>query len=114
MPCIEVTHYIRNGSGYSSLIVTANSVKRKYIGNIFVAFTSFELFFDILRMDKASLYARSNALQRRDAAAALQTYLPQMVWSDDEESVLDVGCGSGLSGTSPPDMVTPTNSRGTY
>lgn len=46
-------------------------------------------------MDQASLYARSNALQQRDALAALQTFIPRMSWDSEEETVLDVGCGSG-------------------
>ena len=49
-------------------------------------------------MDQASLYSRSNALQKRDAMVALKTYLPRMTWDNEEETVLDVGCGSGVDG----------------
>lgn len=46
------------------------------------------------QMHKAHLYATANALQRRDAAAALARYREHMTWSEECE-VLDVGCGSG-------------------
>ncbi|CAB3362193.1 Hypothetical predicted protein [Cloeon dipterum] len=45
-------------------------------------------------MHKAQLYSSANALQTRDAAAALSLYRDAMSWPD-ECDVLDVGCGSG-------------------
>lgn len=46
------------------------------------------------KMNKAQLYSTANALQTRDAAAALSFYCDDMSWSEDCD-VLDVGCGSG-------------------
>ncbi|KAG7176562.1 Juvenile hormone acid O-methyltransferase-like [Homarus americanus] len=46
-------------------------------------------------MEDAQLYVSANALQRRDALVVLTEYLPQMVWQEEGEAVLDVGCGSG-------------------
>ena len=45
-------------------------------------------------MQNAPLYATSNQMQRRDAAVALAAHLPSMTW-EEEEDILDVGCGSG-------------------
>ena len=45
-------------------------------------------------MQNAPLYATSNQMQRRDAAVALAAHLPSMTWEEEEE-ILDVGCGSG-------------------
>ena len=45
-------------------------------------------------MQNAALYATSNQMQRRDAAVALAAHLPSMTWQE-EEDILDVGCGSG-------------------
>lgn len=46
-------------------------------------------------MDQAQLYVSSNALQRRDALAVLNDYLPEMAWAEEGEIVMDIGCGSG-------------------
>lgn len=45
-------------------------------------------------MQNAALYATSNQMQRRDAAVALAAHLPSMTWQE-EEDILDVGCGCG-------------------
>ncbi|XP_059476676.1 juvenile hormone acid O-methyltransferase [Neocloeon triangulifer] len=45
-------------------------------------------------MNRAQLYSSANALQTRDAAAALSLYCDVMSWPE-ECFVLDVGCGSG-------------------
>nr|AXM43874.1 juvenile hormone acid O-methyltransferase [Locusta migratoria] len=46
-------------------------------------------------MDQAELYARSNGLQRREAAAALEAAWPRLHWGAAPLRVLDVGCGTG-------------------
>ncbi|KAL7643357.1 UNVERIFIED_CONTAM: hypothetical protein RMT77_006649 [Armadillidium vulgare] len=46
-------------------------------------------------MENAQLYQSSNSLQKRDVIATLQQFLPRLNWCFDEESVLDIGCGSG-------------------
>ena len=45
-------------------------------------------------MQNAALYATSNAMQRRDAAVVLASHISAMTW-EEEENILDVGCGSG-------------------
>ena len=45
-------------------------------------------------MDNASLYSRSQEMQQRDNRAGLLKCLPDMFWEEDE-AVLDVGCGPG-------------------
>lgn len=47
-------------------------------------------------MENAQLYQSSNSLQKRDVIATLQQFLPRLNWCFDEESVLDIGCGSGI------------------
>uniref|UniRef100_A0A1B0EU94 Methyltransferase domain-containing protein n=1 Tax=Lutzomyia longipalpis TaxID=7200 RepID=A0A1B0EU94_LUTLO len=47
-------------------------------------------------MNKAYLYQKANSLQRRDAKEVLDEFGHLMQWHvDREESILDVGCGSG-------------------
>jgi juvenile hormone-III synthase len=45
-------------------------------------------------MNEAQLYKKSNALQRRDAKKVLEEFGHLIQWNGDD-SVLDVGCGSG-------------------
>ena len=46
-------------------------------------------------MQDAPLYASSNQLQRRDAALALDSVIPDMTWDEEGERVMDIGCGTG-------------------
>ena len=47
-------------------------------------------------MHAASLYQRANYVQRRDAQQILREYSHIIQWRlDGEDSVMDVGCGSG-------------------
>lgn len=47
-------------------------------------------------MHKASLYKRSNGLQRRDAKQTIEEFSHIIQWrSDGSDSLLDIGCGSG-------------------
>lgn len=45
-------------------------------------------------MFNPSLYVKQNNLQRRDAALVLQDLIHRMSWNQ-EENILDVGCGPG-------------------
>ncbi|XP_059609466.1 juvenile hormone acid O-methyltransferase [Phlebotomus argentipes] len=47
-------------------------------------------------MNKAYLYQKSNSLQRRDAKEILKEFGHLIQWrGDGEDSILDIGCGSG-------------------
>ena len=46
-------------------------------------------------MQDAPLYASSNQLQRRDAALALDSVIPDMSWDVEGERIMDIGCGAG-------------------
>ena len=47
-------------------------------------------------MNKACLYQRANSLQRRDAKQVLDEFAHMIQWrSDGNDSLLDIGCGSG-------------------
>lgn len=46
-------------------------------------------------MQDAPLYASSNQLQRRDAALALDSVIPDMNWDEEGERIMDIGCGTG-------------------
>ena len=46
-------------------------------------------------MQDAPLYASSNQLQRRDAALALDSVIPDMSWDEEGERIMDIGCGTG-------------------
>ena len=48
-----------------------------------------------LTMQDAPLYASSNQLQRRDAALALASIIPDMTWDKEGERIMDIGCGAG-------------------
>lgn len=50
----------------------------------------------VIEMNKADLYQRSNGLQRRDARQVLEEFSSMLQWRENgRDSVLDVGCGSG-------------------
>lgn len=47
-------------------------------------------------MNRAALYQRSNGLQRRDAKLVIDNFAQLLQWRPDgQDSLLDVGCGSG-------------------
>lgn len=47
-------------------------------------------------MNRAALYQRSNGLQRRDAKLVIDNFAQYMQWRPDgQDSLLDIGCGSG-------------------
>lgn len=49
-----------------------------------------------LKMNRAALYQRSNGLQRRDAKQVIDEFAPCLQWRPDgQDSLLDIGCGSG-------------------
>lgn len=45
-------------------------------------------------MELPELYAGASPLQKRDAVQVLTQYLPRFEW-DDDDIVLDFGCGDG-------------------
>lgn len=51
---------------------------------------------NLIKMHKASLYRRSNGMQRSDAKETIDEFLDKIRWRKDGwDSVIDVGCGSG-------------------
>lgn len=47
-------------------------------------------------MNRAALYHRSNDVQRRDAKQVLDEFAHMLQWREDgQDSVLDIGCGTG-------------------
>lgn len=49
-----------------------------------------------MKMNQAYLYAKANGVQKSDATYVLENYFRLVRWKKDgEESILDIGCGTG-------------------
>ncbi|CAB3223296.1 unnamed protein product [Arctia plantaginis] len=46
-------------------------------------------------MNNANLYQQSNSIQKRDALACLEKHAPKMKWKNNNNRIIDIGCGDG-------------------